>query len=141
MAERDERSKQLQNLVAALESLIENPVADNFILPGDGYDESMLIGSPDSYLRLAKVLVEIVRHAGDGPPWPRFDWGADVIEGVPVVITNQIKEVFHDFSPVWVMCAYITRDDVAAGELASKLAGTLMPPRASWEPGTGGAPT
>lgn len=118
---KSEHVTRLQALAADLDSLIKNPNAEVAVVPGNGPNESMLIGSPDSLLRLAKVLIEVVGLAGDRASWSGNDLDEETVEGVTVIGTNRLKEAFYEFSPIWPMCAYLTPDDDRAKELVHKL--------------------
>jgi hypothetical protein len=119
---KSDRVSKLRDLAAQLSELIGDPSAENAIVPGNGYDESILVGSPDSYLRLAQLLIEVVGAAGDRGSWHENALEEDTVGGVSVVGTNQIKEAFNEFSPVWLICGYLSADDKSAKELAQRLA-------------------
>lgn len=122
---KSDRAMQLQELADRLRLLISDASAENAVVPGNGYDESILVGSADSFLRLAKLLIEMVSMAGDRGAWTGDDLEEETIEGIPVVSSNRLKDAFFEFSPVWVMCAYLTTSDPAAVELTKKLAASI----------------
>lgn len=62
---KSDRAMQLQDLADRLGLLVGDASAANAVVPGNGYDESILVGSADSFLRLAKLLIEMVSMAGD----------------------------------------------------------------------------
>lgn len=110
----------LQVVVDELDRLIGESKARSFILPDASFDESMLIGCPVSYLRLARVLVETVKKAAGSGPMDE-DLGEETLEGQTVLGANLIKDAFNELSPVWVICSYLTSDEDATKELARKL--------------------
>lgn len=122
---KSEHVARLSALAAELDSLIENAHAEVAVVPGNGPNESMLIGSPDSFLRLAKMLIETVHLAGDRASWSGTDLEEETIAEVPVIGTNRLKEVFCESSPIWLMCAYLAADDNRAKELAKKMSDML----------------
>lgn len=122
---KSEHATRLQALATELGSFIDDHNAEAAIVPGNGPNESMLIGSSDSFLRLAKALIETVRLASDRSSWSGCDLEEETIEGVPVIGTNMLKESFSEFSPIWPICAYIASDDNQAKKLTTKLSALL----------------
>lgn len=89
-----------------------------WIVPDNGYDESFLVGSRHSYLRLARLLIDIASCESTGDE----HFASELIGGTSVLTTNRIKEGFEEHSPVWVVTGLVTDTDSEAGEIASKLA-------------------
>ena len=123
-----DRTSRLRALAEELDAMIQNGSAECAVVPGNGLEESMLIGSPDSYLVLAKVLLEIVRDAGEPRSWENNDLEEETLHGVSALGTNRIKAAFRESSPIWLMCAYLAPDDEAARELATRLAAVVRSP-------------
>lgn len=118
MQEKIDRSVLLTEISKQLRGLVSGPEAESFVLPGNTVDESMLVGSPDSFLVLASVLVEIVAHAEALTRERALDIDDDVIGDVPVVWSDRVKGAFSEHSPIWIVCAYLAQDDKLARSVA-----------------------
>lgn len=118
---KNERMEKLRKITIELESLIEDPTAECIMAPGNGYDESMLIGTTDSFLRLARTLIEIARVATNESEWATADLDRDTLCGQTVVTTNTIKQAFNELAPIWPVAAYIATSNVDVTRILERL--------------------
>jgi hypothetical protein len=112
----------LRGIVNQLEIMTHHQAADNAIIPDYGIDEAMLVGTPGSFLCLAKRLIEIIYYASEEASWSKIEIEEETIEGMTVLGTDVIKQCFDEFSPVWPVCAYMAADEKAARGLVETLA-------------------
>ncbi|MBF0548816.1 MAG: hypothetical protein HQM08_30625 [Candidatus Riflebacteria bacterium] len=80
------------------------------ILPDNGFDESVLIGTPNDFLLLALKLIQFV-HFSKEPCSSSFDIEEEKLFDVKVTTTNEVKKAFDEFSPVWPICAYLINEN------------------------------
>jgi hypothetical protein len=123
---RSNGASELRALALELGAFIEDDRAENAIVPGNGYDESMLIGTEDSLLRLAKMLIEIVGTSADRSTWSDADMEEEEVSGMSVIATNSLKAAFSEFSPVWPLCVYLAPDARTAEALMRALTAKLV---------------
>ena len=108
---RNESVEELRKIAARIGDFMGSTSAECALAPGNGSDESMLLGTADSFLRLAKTLIEIVCIAQNEKEWAAADFDREVLCGQPTVATNAIKYAFDELAPIWPMAAYLVASD------------------------------
>jgi hypothetical protein len=103
------KNDKIQSAVEFLQDLPADEVLPAFFAPDGSYEESVLIGTGDSYIRMAIKLLKIAQ-AGLSADSRSLGCDEDDIDGKSYLYTNEIKEVFDEFGDVWPVCAYIAKD-------------------------------
>lgn len=113
----DENIGRLRQVSETLAHLIHANGGRCYIETDGAPDESAIIGTAESFLGLAKALVDFVYAATAQQP-DEMNVGTDEISGVPLLYTNEIKRHIDDESKVWLVVAYLCKDTEAAQRVA-----------------------
>jgi hypothetical protein len=103
-------------LVANIQSLISDQDAELTIMPDHGFDEAVLIGTRDAYLRVAATFVRLAIKLDRSSEWEENNISEDQIGSARILSTNEVKHCFNEWGRVWPVCAYLAR---SAGEADS----------------------
>jgi hypothetical protein len=103
------KSDKIQFAVEFLQDLPTEEISSAILAPDGSYEESVLIGTRDSYIRMAIKLLKIAQ-AGASANSTSLECDEDEIDGRNYLYTNEIKEVFDEFGDVWPICLYIAKD-------------------------------
>ena len=98
-----------KSIKSALELIRDLPSATStsvLLAENGNYEESVLIGTQDSYIRMAIKFLEIAQA---DPSTLNFD--EDSIDGHDYLYTNEIKDVFDEQGDVWPVCSYLANDE------------------------------
>jgi hypothetical protein len=98
------------SIKSALELIRNTPDTNvtSVILAADGnYEESVLIGTQDSYIHMAIKFLEIAQAVSG-----TLDFDEDDIDGQKFLYTNEIKYVFDEHGDVWPVCSYLANDEI-----------------------------
>lgn len=103
------KDDKIQFVVELLQDLSIEEISSAILAPDGNYEESILIGTQDSYIRMAIKLLKIAQ-AGVGANSTSLECYEDDINGRGYLYTNEIKEVFDEFGDVWPVCSYIVKN-------------------------------
>src|SRR5690606_36066557 len=98
-----------EELVARIRSLIGDEDAELTVLLDHGYDESVIIGTRDAYLRVAATFLNLVILADHSFFWEVSNDSEELIGSVKVLTMNEFKYGFNELSRVWSVCAYLAK--------------------------------
>lgn len=99
----------IQFAIELLQDLPTDKISSVILTPGGNSKESVLIGTQDSYVRMAIKLLKIAL-IDISEKSTSLEYDEDDIDGRCYLYTNEIKEVFNEFGDVWPICSYIIKD-------------------------------
>ena len=99
----------IQFVLEFLQDLPTEEISTAILAPDGNYEEAILIGTQDSYIRMAIKLLRIAQ-IGINANSVSFECEEDEIDGRTYLYSNEIKEVFDEFGDVWPVCSYIAKD-------------------------------
>lgn len=118
---RNEDIEELRNIATRLKEFAGPAATECALVPGNGPDESILLGTAESFLRLAKVLIEIVCVSKSQQEWAAADFGRELLCGKPTVATNAIKYAFDELAPIWPIAAYLVDSEAERKVILERL--------------------
>jgi hypothetical protein len=101
----------LKQIVDLFSVIDENTSGKCHIMAESGYDEAVIVGTKQSLLSLAKMLIEIVYNYSDGEGQDNVHFEKGNEDGVSYLSTDLIKGLFDEMADVWPVCAFIADND------------------------------
>ncbi len=101
--------KQIMELLSQIEL---NQTEKCHIMAETGYDESVIVGTDDSFISLAKRLLEIVYYSKD-PIQNIIEFDIEDVSGRKFLSTDEVKDQFDELADVWPVCVFIAKDNTS----------------------------
>jgi len=104
-----DKDNKIQFAIKLLQNLPIEEISSSILAPDGNYEESILIGTQDSYIRMA-IKFLMIAQADINANSTSLECYIDDINGRDYLYTNEIKKVFDEFGDVWPVCSYIVKD-------------------------------